>query len=545
MIDVENVTLSFGGQTLFEDVSVRFTPENCYGLIGANGAGKSTFLKILSGDIESTRGDVNIPKDKRISVLKQDQFAFDDYSVIDAVISGHDELYAVYKERTDLYAKSEMTEAEGIRVADLEGIFGEMEGYTKEADAAMMLSELGIPDSLHDKKMSTLEAGQKIRVLLSRALFGDPDILLLDEPTNQLDYDTVLWLENFLLDFKNTVIVISHDRHFLNKVCTHIADLDFKKLTVYVGNYDFWQQASELVQMQQKSDNKKKIDKVKELEDFIRRFSANASKSKQATSRKKLLEKIRPEELPTSTRKFPYINFTPNRMCGDKILELHNISHSVDGVQVLKDVSFDFRKGHKIALLGQNSISKTTLLQIIAGEIVPDEGELVWGETITKAYFPKDNSEFFEEKIQLLDWLSEYSTENDFQVLRGFLGRMLFSGDDVDKSVTVLSGGEKARAMFSKMMLTESNFLIFDEPTDHLDLEAITSLNKCFEAFDECMIFTSHDYKLLDSVANRIVEVGPEGMIDRQTNFGTYMSDVKIHEFRQKKFGITTPVHSN
>lgn len=541
MIDVENLTLSFGGRTLFEEVNLRFTNGNCYGLIGANGAGKSTFLKILSGEIESTRGQVIIPKGKRLSVLKQDQFAFDEYKVLDAVMCGHKALFDVYQERNMLYSKSEMTEEEGIRVADLECLFGEMDGYSAESDAAMMLSELGIPEALHDKKMSTLDAGQKIRVLLGQALFGNPDILLLDEPTNQLDYDTVLWLENFLMEFENTVIVVSHDRHFLNKVCTHIADLDFKKVTIYVGNYDFWQQASDLVQDQRRQDNKKKTDKIKELEDFIRRFSANASKSKQATSRKKLIEKLRPEDLPTSTRRTPYIHFKPNRMCGDKILELKNVSHKIDGEQVLKDVSIEFRKGHKIALIGQHSLSKTTLLQIIAGEIKPDEGTLIWGETITPAYFPKDNTAFFSTPISLIDWLNEHSTENDFQVLRGFLGRMLFSGDEVDKSVTVLSGGEKARAMFSRMMLKEANFLIFDEPTDHLDLESITALNKGLESFEECMIFTSHDFRLLDSVANRVVEVGPDGMIDRQTTFSAYMENEEIQRFRQKKFGLSMP----
>jgi len=533
MIQVENLTLSFGGQPLFEEVNTKFFGDNCYGLIGANGAGKSTFLKILSGEIEPTNGNVIIPKGKRLSVLKQDQFAYDEYTVLDTVLQGYPELYVIYKERNELYSKPEMTDEEGIRVADLECKFGEMDGYMAEVDAATMLSDLGIEESLHDKTMASLEAQQKIRVLLAQALFGNPDILLLDEPTNQLDYQTVLWLENFLLDFENTVIVVSHDRHFLNKVCTHIADLDFRKLNIFTGNYDFWYQSSQLMQEQQRNQQKKQTDKVKELEDFIRRFSANASKSKQATSRKKLLDKIRPEELPVSSRRTPFIHFKPNRDCGKKVLTVKNISHSIDGEPVLSNVSFIVNQDEKVALVGQHTKSKTTLLQILSGEITPDEGSVEWGETITKTYFPKDNSTFFSQPTPLLDWLSQFTNETDTQEIRGYLGRMLFSGDDALKPVNVLSGGEKARAMFSKMMIEEGNFLMFDEPTDHLDLEAITAINKALESFSQCIIFTSHDFKLLDTVANKIIEVSPKGMIERLMTFSDYMESDQINNLRK------------
>lgn len=534
MIQTDNLTLSFSGQTLFEDVNVKFINENCYGLIGANGAGKSTFLKILSGEIEPTNGHVIIQKGKRLSVLRQNQFAFDEFTVLDTVLQGYPELYAIYKERDELYSKPELSEEEGLRVGDLECQFGEMNGYMAEVDAATMLSELGIDESFHKKTMKTLEASQKIRVLLAQALFGNPDILLLDEPTNQLDYQTVLWLENFLIDFENTVIVVSHDRHFLNKVCTHIADLDFKKISIYTGNYDFWYQSSQLLLEQQRNQHKKQADKVKELEEFIRRFSANASKSKQATSRKKLLDKIRPEELAVSSRKIPYIHFKPKRDCGKKIVAVSGVSHSIDGEHVLKNVSFTVNQNDKIALIGQNTTSKTTLLQLLAGEIQPDEGTIEWGETITKANFPKDNSSYFSNPTPLLEWLSQYTTDTDTQTIRGYLGRMLFSGDDALKPVNVLSGGEKARAMFSKMMIEEANFLLFDEPTDHLDLEAITSINKALEVFTNCLIFTSHDFKLLDSVANRIIEVSPKGMIDRPMTFGSYMEDTYIQSLQKE-----------
>lgn len=532
MISTENLTLSFGGAPLFEDVTVKFLPENCYGLIGANGAGKTTFLKILSGELESTNGHVLIPPGKRLAILKQNQFAFEEEKVLDTVLMGWKELYAIYKERNDIYNKGEMSEEEGNRVGDLEYQYGEMDGYTAESNAASMLSELGIPEKLHEKKMKDLEPGQKIRVLLAQALYSTPDILLLDEPTNQLDYDTVLWLENFLAEFKNTVIVVSHDRHFLNKVCTHIADLDFKKVTIYVGNYDFWVQSSELAQSQQQDNKKKSEDKIKELEDFVRRFSANASKSKQATSRKKLIEKLRPEELPTSCRKSPFIHFKAARACGDQVLKVKNVSYSVDGKQILKDVTFTVEKNNKIAIVGQNALSKTALLEIIAGEITPDTGTVTWGETITPSYFPKDNTQFFNKDTALLEWLAYFTDSDDIQFIRGFLGRMLFSGDDVEKSVRVLSGGEKARAMFSKMMLAEGNFLIFDEPTDHLDLESISALNEGLKSFKDCMLFTSHDYELLHTVSNRVIEVGPNGIIDKHCTFGDYLENPEALKHR-------------
>lgn len=536
MIATDHITLSFGGRTLFEDVSVKFLNENCYGLIGANGAGKSTFLKILSGEIEPSSGNVVIDRNKRIAVLKQNQFEFDELKVLETVIKGHEELFDIYKERSELYAKPEMTEEEGLRAGELEVQFGEMDGYTAEADAMTMLSELGIDETLQNKHMKDLDAGQKIRVLLAQALFGNPDILLLDEPTNQLDYSTVLWLENFLQNFKNTVIIVSHDRHFLNNVCTHIADLDFKQINIFVGNYDFWQQASELTLKQKQNQAKKSEDKIKELEEFVRRFSANASKSKQATSRKKLIEKLRPEELPASSRRAPYINFKPSRPCGNKILTVENLSHAIDGEQVLKDVSFTVNKDDKIAIVGNNTLSKTTLLDIISGKIKPDSGTIEWGETITHHYFPKDNSAFFSSDLSLLDWLSQYTTSDDLQFIRGFLGRMLFSGDEVNKSVKVLSGGEKARAMFSKMMLSEANVLLFDEPTDHLDLESITALNDGLKDFSEVMLLTSHDFQLLDTVVDRVIEVSPKGMVDQLSSFSDYMESGNIKAQRQQLY---------
>ncbi len=537
MITTSQLGLAFGGDALFEDVSVKFVPGNCYGLIGANGAGKSTFLKLLSGELESTSGNIHIEDGKRIAVLKQDQFAYDEFTVIETVLMGHKELYAIFRERNELYSKAELTDEEGMRVGDLEVKFGEMDGYTAEADAGVLLSGLGLEDELHQKKMSELDPGEKIRVLLAQALFGNPDILLLDEPTNQLDYLSVIWLENYLLEFKNTVIVVSHDRHFLNKVCTHIADLDYKKIKIYPGNYNFWKTSSEMILKQREDKNKQSEAKVKELEDFVRRFSANASKSKQATSRKKLIEKLRPEEMPVSSRRSPYISFKPHRKCGENIVELTNVSHSIGGTEVLKNVSFKVLKNEKVAIVGDNSISKTALLDILSGDIKPDSGTVTWGETISYSYFPKDNSDFFSEDIELLDWIGQHSDSDDTQYLRGFLGRMLFSGEAVEKQVKVLSGGEKARAMFSKMMLTEGNVLILDDPTDHLDLEAISSLNDGLMNFPECLIFSSHDFQLLNTVANRIIEVSPKGMLDRRVSYDEYMQDEKLQAQREKVFG--------
>ena len=528
MIQTSDLTLEFSGQPLFEEVNVKFLTGNCYGLIGANGAGKSTFLKILAGDIDPSKGNIFIEKGKRIAVLKQDQFAYDAYSVLDTVMMGHDSLYKVYAERNALYDKDEMTDEEGERVAELEEKFADLDGYNAEADIATMLAELGIPDDLHDKKMEELESGEKIRILLAQALFGEPDILLLDEPTNQLDYMTVLWLEKFLMNFKNTVIVVSHDRHFLNKVCTHIADLDYKKIAVFVGNYDFWEKSTALAAQQQKQQHKKQTEKVKELEEFIRRFSANASKSKQATSRKKLLEKIRPEDIMPSSRRSPFINFKADRPCGDKILTVSNITHEVEGETVLRNISFKLQKGEKIALLGRNSVAKTALLSILAGKLRPNSGEIEWGSSIQTGYFQKDHNEFFSADVRLLDWLGKFSDDGQATPLRDLLGRMLFSGDDVLKSVKVLSGGEKARAMFSKLMMAGPNFIFFDEPTDHLDLESISSLNKALIQFPQMLIVASHDFELLNTVVDRVIEVSGKGFVDYTGSFKEFIEDPKI-----------------
>ena len=536
MIETENLSISFGGDSLFENVSIKFTDDNCYGLIGANGAGKSTFLKILAGDIEPSKGQVIIPKGKRLAMLRQDQFAYDEFKVINTVLMGHPELYKVYAERDELYSKAELSDEEGMRIGDLENEFAELDGYTAEAEAASMLNDLDIPNEDHEKLMKDLEPGLKVRVLLAQALFGNPDILLLDEPTNQLDYLSVLWLEKFLLNFKNTVIVVSHDRHFLNKVCTHIADVDYKKIKIFVGNYDFWQQSSKLIQQQLQDQHKKQTDKIKELEAFVRRFSANASKSKQATSRKKLIDKLKPEDLEASTRRSPYIAFKAKRPCGNNIVKVNKVSHSVNGVQLLKNVDFTMNRLDKIAIVGKNDLSRTVLLDILAGKITPDEGTVEWGNTITPTYFPKDNSEFFKEDMSLFRWLDNFTDLDDDQLIRGFLGRMLFSGEAVDKKVKVLSGGEKARAMFSKQMLAEGNVLLFDEPTDHLDLESITALNEGLIQFDECLLFTSHDFELLNTVANRIIEVTANGMIDRISNFNDYMQNEDIQAVRKKLY---------
>jgi len=539
MIATEKLGIAFGSTTLFENVSLKFHPGECYGLIGANGAGKSTFLRILSGQIHATEGNVIIEKTKSISVLSQDQFAFDDYNVLETVLMGHKKIYLLYAERLALYAKSELTDKEGERIGLLEEEFGELGGYTAEANASTMLSDLGINNALQDKKMSELEAGEKVRVLLAQALFGNPDVLLLDEPTNQLDYLSVLWLEKFLMTFKNTVIVVSHDRHFLNKVCTYIADVDFGEIRLYPGNYDFWQMASELAKKQRQDKTKKDEAKIKELEEFVRRFSANASKSKQATSRKKLIEKIRPDELPVSHRRTPFIQFKGKRPCGNNVLTVKNLNHSIGKDKVIDNVSFKVEKGDKIAIVGKNSLSKTTLLDILSGDLSPDSGSIQWGDTITQSYFPKDNNPFFKTKMPLTDWLGQYEDTGDIDRLRGFLGRMLFSGDDATKNVAVLSGGERARAMFSRMMLGEGNTLLFDEPTNHLDLESITALNTALEQFQGCLLFTSHDFQLLNTVPNRIIEVSPLGMIDRRFGFDDFMQNQKVQEQRDKLYAKT------
>lgn len=525
MISTEELSLSFGGTTLFSNVNVKFLKGNCYGLIGANGAGKSTFLKILSGSLPPSSGTVSVDKKLRVAMLKQDHFIYEELTVLDTVLMGHQALYQVHVERNELYSKSEMTDAEGIRSGELEIMYGEMGGYEAESEAASRLKELGIEEIYHQQKMKSLDAGQKIKVLLAQALFGNPDILLLDEPTNQLDYVSVLNLERFLSEFENTVIVVSHDRHFLNKVCTHVANLDYKMIKIHVGNYDFWEQSSKLALKQKGDLDKKNADKIKELKDFIARFSANASKSKQATSRKKLIDKLTPEDICLSSRKSPFMGFKAGRECGRQVLDLENVTHSIHGQQVLKNVTFRLQKDDKIALLGKNTLAKTTLLKLLAGEIEPDFGTIAWGPTVTKAFFPKDNTNYFVKDYNLLDWLSSYSDETDLQIYRGLLGRMLFSGDDVYKSIKVLSGGERARAMFSKIMLSEANVLLFDEPTDHLDLESISSLNEGLTRYNSVLMLTSHDFELLNTTTNRVIEIKDDGsIIDEKTSFEEYVN---------------------
>lgn len=534
MISTSDVSLAFGGQKLFKDVSVQFNAGNCYGLIGANGSGKSTFLKILAGQIEPDTGQVVVGKGERVAILRQDQFAFDDYSVLETVIMGHEKLYQVMKERDALYAKPEMSDEEGMRAGELEGEFAEMNGYDAESEAATLLDRVGIDKELLNESMKTLEAGKKIRVLLAQALFGNPDILLLDEPTNHLDLKTIMWLEGFLYNFKNTVVIVSHDRHFLNKVCTHIADLDFNRINLYVGNYDFWYQASQLAMQQKKDANKRQLEKIEELKTFVQRFSANASKSKQASARKKLIEKLTPEEMPVSSRKTPFIHFKPERSCGDKILEIQGLCKTIDGVEMLKDFNLTVNKGDKIAFVGSNNVAKTTLFKIITGELEPDAGSFKWGQTITWSYGPKDNADFFKSDVTVIDWLHQFTNSDDDNYIRGFLGRMLFSGDEIQKKINVLSGGEKARCMLSRMMLTEANVIMLDEPTNHLDLESISSLNEAVMKFPEIVLFTSHDHQFVNTVANRIVEFVPKGIIDRVTTFDEFMENPDIQKLRDE-----------
>lgn len=524
MIQVSDVRLQFGGQVLFDEVNVKFTQGNCYGLIGANGAGKSTFMKILSGDIEPNKGEVIVEPNKRISTLRQDQFAFDAYTVLQTVLMGHQPLYQIMNERDTLYAKADFTDEDGIRAGELEDMFSQMNGYTAESDAAILLSQLGFPETLQHTLMADLESSYKIKVLLAQALFGNPDILLLDEPTNHLDHQSITWLEDFLLNFQNTVIVISHDRHFLNTVCTHIADLDFKKLRIFVGNYDFWYQSSQLIMSQKRDQNKKNEDRIKELEDFVRRFSANASKSKQATSRKKLIEKLKPEELPVSSRKSPFVGFKPQRPCGDIILLVEHLSYKLEDKPLLSNVSLEVRPGDKIAFVGANDLAISTFFDIISGAVKPDSGKFSWGSTITSGYMPADNTSFFTSSLSLVDWLRQYTTSNDDSYLRGFLGRMLFSGEECFKKVSVLSGGEKARCMFSYLMLLEPNVLIMDQPTNHLDLESISALNDGMIQFKDVILFSSHDHQLVQSVANRIIEFHEDGRItDKLCTFEEYL----------------------
>ena len=535
MISASNICLAYGKRTIFKDVNIKFTPGNCYGLIGANGAGKSTFLKILAGNSEADKGEVSIGKGLRLAILRQDQFAFDEETVFNTVIKGHERLYAVMSEREEIYSKVELTEEDGIRSGELEAEFAEMNGYDAESEAAILLNGLGIPEELRQKKMKELEGGDKVRVLLAQALFGNPDVLLLDEPTNHLDLKSVQWLEEFLGRFQNTVIVVSHDRHFLNQACTHIADIDFGTIHTYVGNYDFWYEASQLVLKQKQDANKKASDKANELKDFIARFSSNASKAKQATSRKKLLEKLDIKELPVSSRKYPFVMFKPERSCGNIILEINDLSKTIEGVKVLDGLNLIVNKGDKIAFVGGNSVTKTTLLQILAGELQPDSGSFRWGVTITNSYFPKENSAYFTNNLSLIEWLGQYTPPHEGETFaRGFLGRMLFSGDEATKMTNILSGGEKVRCMLSRMMLTNANVLLFDEPTNHLDLESITAFNNALLQFSEVMLFTSHDHKFVSTLANRIIELTPGGVIDRVMGFDEYLKNPEINALRGK-----------
>ena len=523
MLTATGVTIRFGKRTLFEDVNIKFNKGCCYGIIGANGAGKSTFLKVLSGELEPSKGEVSKDKNERLSVLKQDHFAFEEYTVMDTVIMGNSELYSIMKEKEAIYAKPDFSEKDGMKAAKLEERFAELDGWNAESDAAVLLNDLGIEPDKHYKLMSEMEPKEKVKVLLAQALFGNPDILLLDEPTNDLDLKSINWLEEFLINFENTVIVVSHDRYFLNKVCTHIADVDFGKIKVYPGNYDFWYESSQLALKQMKEANKKKEEKIKELQEFIARFSANASKSKQATSRKKSLEKIELDEIKPSNRKYPYIDFKPDREPGKEILEVKNISKTINGEKILDNISFTVKPNDKIAFLADNENAKTVLFQILAGELEPDSGSISYGTTITTNYFPKDNNYLFESDLSITDWLRQYSKDPDETYVRSFLGRMLFSGEEALKKVNVLSGGEKVRCVLSKMMLSGANLLIFDEPTNHLDMESITALNEGMSKYKGLILFTSHDHQLTQTVANRIIDIKKDKLVDREVTYDEYL----------------------
>ncbi len=536
MLNVRDLTLTFGKRVLFKEVNINFAPGNTYGLIGANGSGKSTFLKILAGEIEQSSGAIDRNPKERIAVLRQDQSAFDEHRAIDTVIMGHPRMYDVLQEREAVYAKKKFSEKDGHRAAELEELLDEMNGYEAESDAASLLSGLGIGDVLQEKKMKELEGGEKVRVLLAQALFGNPDILLLDEPTNNLDIESITWLENFLYNFNNTVIVVSHDRHFINKVCTHIADIDFGRILLYTGNYDFWVQSSQLALKQKKDENRKKEDKIRELQSFIERFSSNASKARQATSRKKLLEKLTLDEIPVSSRRFPYVAFKPERECGKMVLEVENLCKSIDKAPLLGDFSLTVNRDDKIAFVGQNNLVKTVLFQILAGEAKPDAGSFRWGDTITTAYFPKENNAYFESDLALVDWLRQYSKDNDETFVRGFLGRMLFSGEESLKKVRVLSGGERVRCMLSRMMLSGANAMLLDDPTNHLDLESITALNNGLINFTGVILFASHDHQFIDSIANRIIEITPSGAIDRRMRFDEYLESEEVQRSRDQLY---------
>ncbi|MGH1213010.1 ABC-F family ATP-binding cassette domain-containing protein [Bacillus cereus] len=532
MITVSNVSLRFADRKLFEDVNIKFTPGNCYGLIGANGAGKSTFLKILSGEIEPSTGDIHITPGERLAVLKQNHFEYEEFPVLETVIMGHTQLYKVMQEKNAIYMKEDFSDEDGMRAAELEGEFAELNGWEAESEAAILLKGLGIGEDLHDKKLSELTGAEKVKVLLAQALFGQPDILLLDEPTNHLDLKAIQWLENFLMNFENTVIVVSHDRHFLNKVCTHMADLDFGKIQLYVGNYDFWYESSQLALKLTQDANKKKEEKVKELQSFIARFSSNASKAKQATSRKKLLDKITLDDIRPSSRRYPFVGFTPEREVGNDLLTVEGLSKTIDGEKVLDNVYFTLNKGDKVAFIGRNDIAMTTLFKILMGEMEPDSGSFKWGVTTSQSYFPRDNSKYFENSdYNLVEWLRQFSPQDESEsFLRGFLGRMLFSGEEVKKNVSVLSGGEKVRCMLSKMMLSGANVITLDDPTNHLDLESITALNNGLIAFKGTILFTSHDHQFVQTIANRIIEVTPNGVIDKEATYDEFLENEELQK---------------
>ena len=541
MISVNNVSLRFGKKALFEDVNITFSPGNCYGLIGANGAGKSTFIKILAGQLETTSGDVTMDPGERLSILEQDHFKYDEYNVLDTVIMGNKRLYDIMKEKDAIYMKEDFSDEDGIRASELEAEFAEMDGWNAESDAASLLNGLGVDTEYHYAPMAGLDDNLKVKVLLAQALFGNPDNLLLDEPTNHLDLDAIGWLEEFLINFDNTVIVVSHDRYFLNKVCTNIADIDYGKITLFAGNYDFWYESSQLMIRQMKEANKKKEEKIKELQEFIQRFSANASKSKQATSRKRALEKIQLDDIRPSSRKYPYIDFRPDREIGNEVLEVHNLSKTVDGVKILDDISFTLGREDKVAFVGGNEIAKTMFFRILMGEEEPDEGTFKWGVTTSRAYFPKDYTEEFENDLTIAQWLTQYSEIKDQTYVRGFLGRMLFSGEDGDKYVRVLSGGEKVRCLFSRMMISGANVLIFDEPTNHLDMESITALNNGMIRYPSVELFSSRDHQIVQTTANRIMEILPNGkLIDKITTYDEYLAS---DEMARKRTVYTSLEH--
>ncbi|AEE16714.1 ABC-F family ATP-binding cassette domain-containing protein [Treponema brennaborense] len=539
MITVSDVSLKFGDRPLFKDVNLKFTPGNCYGIIGANGAGKSTFLKVLSGELEHDAGQISVTPGERMAVLKQDHFAFDDYSVKDTVMMGYPELYTCYKEREAVYAKEDFSEADGIRASELEGEFSELGGWEAENQIEQMLSGLGLEEEYHDRMMNELDESRKVRVLLAQAIFGEPDILLLDEPTNGLDLESINWLEDFLIDFPNTVIVVSHDRHFLNAVCTYICDIDYGKISLFSGNYDFWYQMSQIMQRQAKDQAKKREEKMKDLKEFILRFASNAAKSRQATSRKKVYDKLALEELQVTSRKFPYVNFKPDRDIGNNVLRVEKLNYTSEGIQLLKDFSLTVNRGEKIAFVGIEHKSKSAFFDIITGNLKADTGEYYWGQTITTTYLGIDNAPYFDTDANITEWLRQYSPEQDDAYVRGFLGRMLFSGDESLKPVKVLSGGEKVRCMLSKLMLSGANVLILDEPTNHLDLEAITSLNEALIGFPGVVLFNSHDHEFISSVANRLIEITPNGVIDRMMNFDDYLKDDHVRSQREELYAGT------